>query len=95
MPLLCTDIKNFVFDIFGNSHHQLNFAVIFLVNQGKYQNILPTPVCGNSPSCMLIGMVFVDRDAFVRDAYFRDSHVKNERIIFNLVASTAASEFYK
>ena len=58
------------------------------------------PVFANSPCCMLIGMVFVDRDAYTKDDYVRDGyienfHVKNLRIIFNLVASSAASEFCK
>ena len=57
MPLPCIDIKNYFFDIFGNCHNQLNFAVIFRVNEGKYQNILPTPIFANSPGCMLIGII--------------------------------------
>ena len=31
--------KYFVLNIFVNSCHQLNFAVVFQVNGGKYQNI--------------------------------------------------------
>lgn len=78
----------------------VEFCCHILINKGKYQNILPMPVFANSPCCMLIGMVFVDRDAYTKDDYVRDGyienfHVKNLRIIFNLVASSAASEFCK
>ena len=38
------NLENFVSHIFGNCRRQLNFAIVFRVNDGKYQNILPTPI---------------------------------------------------
>ena len=40
----CKDLENFVFDIFGNSRLQFDFAVVFRVNDNRYQNILSTPI---------------------------------------------------
>ena len=51
MGIPYTDLHNFVFDIFGNSRRQLNLAVAFRFKDGKYQNILPTPIFANSPGC--------------------------------------------
>ena len=45
----CTDFPAFVFEIFGNRRHQLNFTVSFQVNDCKYQNILQTRIFANSP----------------------------------------------
>ena len=36
--ILCTDLEDFVFDLFGNCRRDLDFAVVFRVNDGKYQN---------------------------------------------------------
>ena len=47
MPITCSDIKNFVFHIFGNCCPRLNFAVLLRISDGKYQNILLTPICAN------------------------------------------------
>ena len=44
MSIPCADSENSIFDIFGNCRRQLNFAVAFRVNDGKYLNILPTPI---------------------------------------------------
>ena len=82
MPLLCTDIENFYFSHLWKLPSPVEFCCHILINKGKYQNILPMPVFANSPCCMLIGMVFVDRDAYTKDDYVRggyieDFHVKN------------------
>ena len=47
MPITCSDIKNFVFHIFGNYHPRLNFTVLLQISDGKYQNIVLTPICAN------------------------------------------------
>ena len=47
--LSSTDLEDFVFDIFGNCRRQLNFAVVFKTNDGKYQNILLRPIFANFP----------------------------------------------
>ena len=52
MGIPYTDLHNFVFDIFGNSRRQLNLAVAFRFKDGKYQNILLTPIFANSPRCL-------------------------------------------
>ena len=38
------NLENIFCHIFGNCHRQLHFAIEFRVNDGKYQNILPTPI---------------------------------------------------
>ena len=47
MPITCSDIKNFVFHIFGNYHPRLNFTVLLQISDEKYQNIVLTPICAN------------------------------------------------
>ena len=54
MSIPYTDLKNFVFNIFGNCLHQLNFTAIFQVNNSKYQNILPTAIFANSQTVTYI-----------------------------------------
>ena len=39
MSLPSADLVNFVFEIFRNRCRRLNFAVVFPLNNGKYQNI--------------------------------------------------------
>ena len=51
MPISCSDLKDFVFNIFRNYCCQLNFAVVFRVNDGKYENILLAAVLANYPRC--------------------------------------------
>lgn len=34
----CTDLEDFAFYLFGNCRRDLDFAVVFRVNDGKYQN---------------------------------------------------------
>ena len=45
------DLKNFVFGIFGNCRRQLIFAVVFRVDDGRCQSVLPTQIFPNSPCC--------------------------------------------
>ena len=54
MSIPYTDLKNFVFNIFGNCLHQLNFTAIFEFNVSKYQNILPTAIFANSQTVKYI-----------------------------------------
>ena len=49
MCIPCADLKNTGLDIFGYYGHPLKFAVVFRVNDGKYQNILPPLIFANSP----------------------------------------------
>lgn len=53
MPISCKDLENFVFNIFGNCHYQLNFSVAFRITYRKYQITLLMPIFGNSPCCNL------------------------------------------
>ena len=46
----CRDLQNLFVLVFGNCRCQLNFAVVFQVNDSKYKNLLPAPVFANSPN---------------------------------------------
>ena len=41
-------LANQFVSVFENYHGHLNVGVVLLVNDGKYQNLLPTPVFANS-----------------------------------------------
>ena len=40
-----------ILKIFANCRHQLNFVVAFWADDGKYQNILQTPILARFPCC--------------------------------------------
>ena len=57
MSIPSTDLENLVFGIFGNCRRQLNFAVVFRVNEGKYQNKWLTPILTNSHAACKVVIV--------------------------------------
>lgn len=53
--------RNFVIKILEICHCQLNFAVVFGINCGNYQNILTTPTFVNSPHwCYILFLSWYD-----------------------------------
>ena len=53
MPISCSDLKYFAFNIFRNCCRQLKFAVVFRVDHGKYLNILSTAILAYYSHCIL------------------------------------------
>lgn len=60
-PIPCTNHKHFAY-IFGNCFRQLNFAVIFRVYYGNYQNILPMPISAISLNCKHLGRHPIEKE---------------------------------